>query len=105
MQPINVLLLASAALGSVIPTARDPKAAFLGFPAIHGWRGAAARDTAGQILKPENFAHVQEDRRRFHQGWEGRRLFLFILTEARGACEWKTLEIFYDHAENGMRQA
>ncbi|XXH02414.1 hypothetical protein Hte_008789 [Hypoxylon texense] len=73
MQPINVLFLASAALGSVIPMARDPRAALFAFPAVHGWRAAAAaRDTTGSVLKPENFAHVQEDRRKVQQGWEGR---------------------------------
>ncbi|KAI4867637.1 hypothetical protein F4820DRAFT_412903, partial [Hypoxylon rubiginosum] len=72
MQLINVLFLASAALGSVIPTARDPRAAFFASPTVHGWRAAAARDTTGQVLKPENFAHVQEDRRKVQQGWEGR---------------------------------
>ncbi|KAI1771184.1 hypothetical protein F4818DRAFT_445519 [Hypoxylon cercidicola] len=72
MQFINVLFLASAALGGVIPMARDPRAAFIALPAVHGWRAVAARDTAGQVLKPENFARVQEDRRRVQQISEGR---------------------------------
>lgn len=66
MQLINVLFLTSAALGSVIPMAREPRASFFAFPTVHSWRAAAARDTAGHILKPENFAHVQQDRRKFH---------------------------------------
>lgn len=72
MQLINVLFLASAALGGIIPVGRDARAAFMAFPAVSGWGAVAARDTAGQVLKPENFAHVQQDRRKAQQNWERR---------------------------------
>lgn len=61
MQFAGIILFAAATLGGVIPTAHDLRT---GFHVI-------ARDTADQVLKPVNFAHVQEDRRKVQLGSRG----------------------------------
>ncbi|KAI1375323.1 hypothetical protein F4677DRAFT_446405 [Hypoxylon crocopeplum] len=65
MQLISIFFLASVALGGVIPVARDTRIA-LAAASIINRRGA----TVDQVLKPENFAHVQEDRRKAQRSWE-----------------------------------
>lgn len=78
MQLINILLLASAAVGSVIPlSARDARMIFnpptpmptpTPTPVLNDRRSTAATTTAEQALsKLENWARVQEDRRK---AWE-----------------------------------
>ncbi|KAI2469812.1 hypothetical protein F4781DRAFT_431029 [Annulohypoxylon bovei var. microspora] len=58
---VNIILLATAAMGSVIPTTtRDMR-----------WNVIGRTVADDQVLKPENFAHVQQDRRRAQLTWEG----------------------------------
>ena len=58
MQFANIILLATAAVGFVIPTTGDSRSDLIG------------RTANDQILKPENFAHVQQDRRKVQLTWE-----------------------------------
>lgn len=60
MQFANIILLATAAVGFVIPNTS-------GSGSRTDLIGRTAND---QILKPENFAHVQQDRRKVQLTWE-----------------------------------
>ncbi|KAI5864935.1 hypothetical protein GGS23DRAFT_595626 [Durotheca rogersii] len=64
MQFANLLFLASAVAGGVIPLFRGTRTAPL--PSAAVIRDAPAV-TPGSVLAPQNFAHIQEDRRKQHR--------------------------------------